>query len=188
MLASGTHRADMVWQEDSEIRERLGPGQPGMQEPALRDRQQVVRRCAGHAAPTLSGSHGRVKFEDLHHHCCFQGTAGRVASGMASQLSRLGRRGVPLLQQLERAAPGAVQQFSSAAETPAAGGPGRGAGRGSGGRGPPRSGGRVRRGQCDGCLLRWLLQGRSCRRRRVPPPPACCSVRLALLRMYGFVW
>lgn len=68
---------------------------------------------------------------------------------MASQLSRLGRRGLPLLQQLERAAPGAVQQFSSAAETPAAGGEGRGAGRGSGSgaRGPQHSGGRGGGGQ-----------------------------------------
>lgn len=114
--------------------------------PAKGDGPLAAAVC--HATPTLSGSRSRTKFTLVHPSAPLSADCGARKKRMASQLSRVGRRGLPLLQQLERAAPGAVQQFSSAADAPAAGGQGRGAGRGSGsgGRGPHRSGGRVRAG------------------------------------------
>lgn len=70
---------------------------------------------------------------------------------MSSQLGRVGRRALPWVQQLERAAPGAVQQFSSAADAPAApAGRGRGAGRGDGGPRAPGSGPRAPGGMVRG--------------------------------------
>lgn len=131
------------------------------------------------ANPERIAQAGQISEPSKHHHC-FQRPAARGGSSMASQLSRLGRRGLPLLQQLERAAPGAVQQFSSAAETPAAGGEGRGAGRGSGSgaRGPQHSGGRGGGGQRNEVRAPMAAAGllgaaAACRRR-----PRCRCHRL----------